>query len=171
MTSGSDNTQSQSTSPAVPRPGLQSGVTREFTIMCKLKPGMAPKMREVWAKYDDPEMTKKVLEDIGTLHYARQVLFDNDTRFLFASEFDGDWDTYIDDFGETITRDIFDEAFSLCEGFPGINDPNVKDWFAANGVTAGLFRAAYPDLTVQQIWKDQRVNEAFQAVLDTPEFQ
>ena len=24
---------------------------------------------------------------------------------------------------------------------------------------------------MQQIWKDQRVNEAFQAVLDTPEFR
>ncbi|MCW2722281.1 MAG: hypothetical protein JWR81_6103, partial [Pseudonocardia sp.] len=26
-------------------------------------------------------------------------------------------------------------------------------------------------LTVKQIWKDQRVNEAFQAVLDAPEFR
>ncbi|MBT2234295.1 hypothetical protein [Nonomuraea sp. NEAU-A123] len=28
---------------------------------------------------------------IGTLHDARWVLFDDDTRLLFATNFDGDW--------------------------------------------------------------------------------
>ena len=35
---------------------------------------------------------------VGTLHEMRFVFFDNDTRMLFATSFDGDWDTYIDDF-------------------------------------------------------------------------
>jgi hypothetical protein len=49
-------------------------------------------------------------------------------------------------------------------------DPGVKDWFVAHQA-ALIFLSSYPDLTVKQIWKDQRVNEAFQAVLDTPEFR
>jgi hypothetical protein len=52
-----------------------------------------------------------------------------------------------------------------------MKDPKVKEWFVANQVPAGLFTTSYPDLTVKQIWKDQRVNEAFQEVLDTPEFR
>ena len=39
-----------------------------------------------------------LLERIGTPHEERLVIFDNDTRLLFATIFDGDWDSYIDDF-------------------------------------------------------------------------
>jgi len=47
----------------------------------------------------------------------------------------------------------------------------VKDWFVAHQVPAGVFVSAYPELTVQQIYKDHRVEEAFEEVLDTPEFR
>ena len=114
---------------------------------------------------------RAALHQIGTLHDARHVLFDNDTRHMFASVFGGSWDTYIDDFGKTAIGGRFDKVFSHTEGFPGIGDPGVKDWFVAQQEPAGVFVSSYPDLTVQQIWKDQRVNEAFQAVLDTPEFR
>jgi hypothetical protein len=99
------------------------------------------------------------------------VIFDNDTRFMFASVFDGSWDTYIDDFATTVVGERFDRVFSHTEGFPGVKDPNVKEWFVAHQEPALVFVSSYPDLTVQQIWKDQRVNEAFQAVLDSPEFR
>ena len=33
-----------------------------------------------------------LLERIGTLHEERLVIFDNDTRLLFATIFDGDWE-------------------------------------------------------------------------------
>lgn len=108
------------------------------------------------------------LREIGTLHDARHVIFDNGTQHMFASVFDGSWDTYIDDFGKTVIGANFDRVFSHAEGFPGISDPGVKDWFVAHQAPAGSFVSSYPDLTVQQIWKDQRVNEAFQEVLDTP---
>jgi hypothetical protein len=52
-----------------------------------------------------------------------------------------------------------------------MQDPDVKEWFVAHQVPATIFLSAYPDLTTQQIWKNQRVNTAFQAVLDTPEFR
>ena len=35
---------------------------------------------------------------IATIHEARFVLFDDDTRLLFATSFDGPWDAYMDDF-------------------------------------------------------------------------
>ena len=37
-------------------------------------------------------------DKVGTLHDMRFVFLDNDTRMLFATSFDGDWDAYIDDF-------------------------------------------------------------------------
>ncbi|MGW0962717.1 hypothetical protein ACWD4K_27785 [Streptomyces gelaticus] len=117
------------------------------------------------------EDSRAALRQIGTLHDARHVIFDNDTRFMFASVFDGSWDTYIDDFAQTVIGANFDKIFSHSEGFPGITDPGVKEWFVAHQAPAGAFVSSYPDLTVQQIWKDHRVDDAFQEVLDTPEFR
>jgi hypothetical protein len=41
-------------------------------------------------------------QKVGTLHNMRFVFFDNDTRILFATAYDGDWDTYINDFATKI---------------------------------------------------------------------
>ncbi|MFF7675036.1 hypothetical protein [Actinacidiphila glaucinigra] len=156
------------------RPGRSDGVCNEFTVFTEIKPGHADAMREDLAMLADATNDERVhaaLRQIGTLHDARHVIFDNDTRHMFASVFDGSWDTYIDDFAQTEVGDRFDKVFSHTEGFPGVKDPGVKDWFVAHQAPAGVFVSSYPDLTVQQVWKDQRVSEAFQAVLDTPEFR
>lgn len=165
----------EATQPAQPqRPGRADGVCSEFTVFTKIKPGHADALREDLATLASGaalEAGRAALKEIGTLHDARNVIFDDGTRHMFASVFDGSWDTYIDDFARTAIAKNFEMIFSHAEGFPGIADPNVKDWFVAHQVPAGNFVSSYPDLTVQQIWKDQRVNEAFQAVLDTPEFR
>ncbi|GAB2690411.1 hypothetical protein [Kitasatospora kifunensis] len=156
------------------RPGRTDGVCSEFTVFTKIKPGHADALREDLAELaggSSDVKTRAALRQIGTLHDARHVIFDNDTRFMFASVFDGSWDTYIDDFGKTVVGARFDKVFSHTEGFPGVTDPGVKDWFVSHQEPAGVFVSSYPDLTVQQIWKDQRVDEAFQEVLDTPEFR
>ncbi|MFF7600081.1 hypothetical protein [Streptomyces mirabilis] len=131
-------------------------------------------MREDLVALADAAASENVhaaVRQIGTLHDARHVIFDNDTRFMFASVFDGSWDTYIDDFAQTVVGARFDKVFSHSEGFPGVTDPGAKDWFVAQQEPAEVFVSAYPDLTVQQIYKDQRVEEAFEAVLDTAEFR
>ncbi|WP_425898925.1 hypothetical protein [Streptomyces sp. DT203] len=156
------------------RPGKTDGVCGEFTVITKIKPGHADALREdlaMLASGSADVKSRGALRQIGTLHDARHVIFDNDTRFMFASVFDGSWDTYIDDFAKTVVGANFDRVFSHSEGFPGVADPGVKDWFVAHQAPAGVFVSSYPDLTVQQIWKDQRVDEAFQEVLDTAEFR
>ncbi|MGW1408998.1 hypothetical protein [Streptomyces sp. NPDC002403] len=156
------------------RPGRKDGVCSEFTVFTRIKAGHADALREdlaALAGATADEEARAALHQIGTLHDARHVIFDNDTRFMFASVFDGSWDTYIDDFAKTVVGARFDKVFSHTEGFPGVSDPGVKDWFVSQQEPAGVFVSSYPDLTVQQIWKDQRVDEAFQEVLDTPEFR
>ena len=57
----------------------------------------------------------------------RFVFLDNDTKLLFATAYDGEWDPYIEDFATKIP-DEMDVIFSACEGWPGIHSPKVKDW-------------------------------------------
>jgi hypothetical protein len=169
MTSATET--NQSTQPK--RPGATDGVCGEFTVFAQIKPGHAPALRELLAGIAKSVETgsRVAMREIGTLHDARHVILDDDTRYMFASVFDGSWDTYIDDFAATSIGENFDKIFAHTEGFPGMSDPTVKDWFVAHQAPALAFASSYPDLTVQQIWKDQRVNEAFQEVLDTPEFR
>lgn len=81
---------------------------------------------------------------LGTVHDLRFLIFDNYTRLLFASTFDGDWDAYINDFAALIPDQI-DLIFGEAEGFPGMRSPNIKDWTVKHQVTSTYFYSAYPN--------------------------
>lgn len=166
MTTSTDPTQSAEPE----RPGLKHGVCGEFTLFARIKPGHADALRG-FLEEAEAKMNQRGLQEIGTVHSVRSLIFDDDTRVLFASVFDGSWDTYIEDFAATSFSSQLDGLFQHTEGYPGVKDPTVKEWFASHQVPAIYFSSMYPDLTVHQVWKDQRVNEAFQEVLDTPEFR
>lgn len=153
----------------VKRKGLHDGVRTEFTVFTKVKPGHEKAVRETIVQASQSPRRREAVQEIGTLHEARFVLFDNDTRLMFCSSFDGTWDKYIDDFATTYIANLFDATFSHCEGYPGINDPGIKDWFMTNAQEAVNYICAYPDATVKEIWKALAVEKAYQKVLDTPD--
>ena len=95
----------------------------------------------------------------------RFVFLDNDTKLLFATAYDGDWDPYIDDFATKIT-DQMDVIFSACEGWPGIRSPKVKDWIVKHQIPAEGWYVAHPDLTVRDIHRLKRVGKAVDEFLD-----
>src|SRR5690349_12580755 len=150
------------------RKGFRSGVQTEFTIFMNVKPGEGKALREALHGFAHDPQRALAVKEIGTLHESRFVLFDNDTRLMFCSSFDGTWDKYIDDFATTYIAHVFDAVFSHCEGYPGIQSPDIKDWFMANAEEAVAFLSAYPDATVKQIWKALAVEKAFEQVLDDP---
>ena len=69
------------------------------------------------------------VDRVGTVHDMRFVFLDNDTKLLFCTAYDGDWDPYIDDFATKIP-DILDLHFSDCRRLAGIRSPKVKDFIA-----------------------------------------
>jgi hypothetical protein len=145
------------------RPGLKSGRSNEFTLILPLKPGGAERMRKKFEAVKDQEQSNA--DRIGTLHDMRFVIFDNDTRLLFASTFDGDWDVYINDFA-TIIPDQIDFDFEEVEGYPGIHSPDIKDFIVKHQVSATSFYSAYPNATVRDVWKALKIKDHFNALLD-----
>ena len=107
---------------------------------------------------------------IGTIHEARFVLFDDDTRLAFITSFDGPWDAYMDDFlnsGPTLA--LFDLIFRHTEGYEGLPDMAALHAFVLGAQrTAAAYARNYGG-TVKEIRKAQRVNAAFQQVLDDPQ--
>jgi hypothetical protein len=150
------------------RPGLTAGVVTEFTVFTNVKQGHEKAVREAIERFTRDPRRSAAIREIGTLHEARYVLFDNDTRLMFCSSFDGSWDQYIEDFATTYIAQLFDAVFSHCAGFPGLQDPGIKDWFLMHAREAVAYVSAYPEATVKEIWKALEVQRAFQKVLDNP---
>ena len=104
-------------------------------------------------------------DDVGTVHDMRFVFLDNDTRMLFATAYDGDWDAYIDDFATKIP-DYLDILDCALEGWPGIRSPEAKDYLASHQINAEGWYVAHPDLTVAEITRLKRVGAAADEFLD-----
>src|SRR4051794_4500546 len=106
-----------------PRPGLRVGPASEFSLFFHVRPGHAQGIREALeALQDAPGYRAGDYEmPIAIIHEARFVLFDDDTRLLFATSFDGPWDAYMTDFATKPLR-LFDAIFRHVEGYEGLPD-------------------------------------------------
>jgi hypothetical protein len=150
------------------RKGLSSGIITEFTVITKVKQGHEKAAREVaTGRPADMARRDEALRALGTLHEARFVLFDDDTRLEFAS---GTWDKYIDDFATTAVRELFDLSFRIAKTIRASRtSTTLKDWFMANTVKAANYVCVYPTANVKDIWKALAMQEALEGVLDNPE--
>jgi hypothetical protein len=145
------------------RVGSRLGKVSELTIIVPLAPGGAQRLR-AFLRVLRGNLSQGA-DKVGTLHTMRFVFFDNDTRLLFATAYDGDWDTYIDDFVTKIP-DYLDIIDSAWDGWPGIRSPGAKDYLAAHQITADGWYVAYPDMTVAEILRAQRISKAVDELLD-----
>ena len=144
------------------RVGARLGNVSELTIIVPLAPGGAKRLR-AFLRLLGGNLNKGDL--VGSLHDMRFVFFDNDTRMIFATSFDGDWDAYIDDFVTKIP-DYLDIIDSAWDGWPGIRHPGAKDYLAAHQITAEGWYVAHPDLTVTEIHRLKRIGKAVDELLD-----
>jgi hypothetical protein len=154
------------------RPGMNVGPTSEFSLFFRVKPGEAVVLRSALQDLQNTPGYRP--GDYGmaiqTIHEARFVLFDDDTRLAFITSFDGPWDAYMEDFFTSgPTLGLFDVIFQHVEGYDGLPDvAAVRDFVLGAEVGAAAYARNYGG-TVRQIRKAQRVNQAFQEVLDHPE--
>ncbi len=143
------------------RAGSRLGKVSELTIIIPLAPGGAERTRAFLRLLNG---NLAGADDVGSVHDMRFVFLDNDTRMLFATAYDGDWDTYIDDFATKIP-DYLDIINSAWEGWPGIRSPEAKDYLAKHQVTAEGWYVAN-DLTVAETRRLRRIGEAVDEFLD-----
>src|ERR1043166_4740300 len=138
------------------RNGIRQGKVSELLFIAPFAPGGAARLRALLqlrdGSFDDTDL-------VGTVHDMRFVFLDNDTKLLFATAYDGEFDPYIDDFATKIT-DQMDVIFSACEGWPGIRSPKVKDWIVKHQITAEGWYVAHPDLTVAEAGRLKRTSKA-----------
>ena len=153
-------------------PGLSVGPTSEFSLFFHVKPGQGPPLRSALLDLQDTPGYRP--GDYGmavqTIHEARFVLFDEDTRLAFITSFDGPWDAYMEDFFSSgATLALFDVIFRHVDGYDGLPDlAALKAFILDAEQTAAAYARNYGG-TVKEIRKAQRVNNAFQQTLNHPQ--
>jgi hypothetical protein len=144
------------------RIGARQGKVSELTGIIPFAKGGAERLRGLLQAL---EGNFRGGDLVGTLHDMRFVFLENDTKLLFATAYDGDWDAYIDDFVTKIPNSM-DLIFCNLEGWPGIHSPSAKDFIAENQIAAEAWYVASPNLTVAETRRLERIGKALDEFLD-----
>jgi hypothetical protein len=157
---------------ATTQPGLRVGPTSEFSLFFRVRAGHGPSLRAALLELQETPGYRP--GDYGmavqTIHEARFVLFDDDTQLAFITSFDGSWDAYMEDFfASGPTLGLFDVIFRHVEGYDGLPDMSALRSFVLDAEQSAAAYARNYGGTVKEIRKAQRVNAAFQRVLDHPQ--
>src|SRR5258706_6067208 len=146
------------------RIGRRQGKVSELTVMVPVARGGAKRLRGFLEALHG-SIGNELVDRVGTVHDMRFVFLDNDTKLLFCTAYDGDWDVYIDDFATKIP-DILDLQFGDTEGWPGVRSPKVKEHIASYQIAAAFWYVANPALTVVETRRLERIGKATDEFLD-----
>ncbi|WP_265087888.1 hypothetical protein [Psychrobacter urativorans] len=142
--------------------GLKSGKISELTVIAPLKEGGAARLKKT---LDIAKGNLKGATRVGTLHDLRIVFIEDDSKILFCTAYDGDWDAYINDFATKIPE-LMDILFGNVEGWPGIKNPAVKQFILDHQITATGWYVGVPHLTVQDIRRQDKIVKGVNKALD-----
>lgn len=112
--------------------------------------------------------TNGSLGSIPTIHFAHWATVNEGQRLLFVSNFDGNWDSYLDDFtlkaNEGLTL-----AWSHCVGIPrswfmvfggAAKGPEFIDWARNSMVPSLVWYNAYPELSIRNVNSNSALRQA-----------
>jgi len=98
---------------------------------------------------------EQLLNRVGTVHFARFVFLENNTKLALIASFDGDFDTYIKHYIE-LAGPLFDLMLNSMKDAPPLPVREHRDEFVEYVRRCDIgsetpFYSAYSDLTVQEI--------------------
>ena len=145
------------------RIGARQGKVSELTVFLPFVPGGAKRLRGLLqllgGKFHGADA-------VGTVHDLRFVFVDNDTKLLFATAYDGDFDPYIEDFAAKIPN-AMDLWLCNFEGYPGMRNPSAAaDWIAKHQIAAEAWYVTRPNLTGAETRRLEKVGKSVDELLD-----
>jgi len=129
---------------------------RPLTLVMALKPGAGPALRDILEHgLELRAAIEAALTRVGTVHFARFVLLENDTRLAVITTYDDDFDDYIMDFVDELGP-VFDKLLQFVGDAPALPVQANRDAFLkyvkCHDLTCiGSFYSAYPTLGVSAI--------------------
>ena len=115
--------------------------------------------------------TKGKLGSIPTIQFAHWAIVNRGRRLLFVSNYDGSWDSYLDDFTLKAARGLtlvwahgigFPRSLFMLWGGAAIG-PEFIDWARRSMVPTLVWYSAYPGMSVSNINRNTRLRKAIAA--------
>lgn len=145
-------------------------VQNHFLSVSTLKTGLVRRLTLALAMWGIENLLKHgfplgFASDIGTIHTARWVRFAPGNNLLFASNYDGSWESYLEDF-IMLAFQGQNAAWSNAQGFPptsgligkGAQDGNrFKRWVRLQQRPTGAWYSRFPDLSMERIRRDAEI--------------
>jgi hypothetical protein len=119
------------------------------------------------------------LAGIRTIHFARWVFLDDKRRLIFASNYDGSLESYMDDFIDKVAWGL-NAAFSNGRGYPktrwllfgGAKDePAFKNYLRNHQIPTQIWYSAYDDLTADNIANNAAVRAGLHGTMTDQEVE
>jgi Dyp-type peroxidase family len=118
------------------------------------------------------DITPGRLAGLHTIHFGHWTMLDLQTEsgtklkaVMFLSNYDGSWETYLDDFLMTLLSGVV-AIWAGGVGFPSpLDGPTFKTWARTRMSVWHAWYQAYPDLTVANIENDDKIR---QGLVDLP---
>jgi len=149
--------------------GRTLGKVSELTIVDKVRAGQALTLRNLLHDLDQGNP----FGAMATIHFARFVVLapdgdDAGAYLLFTCNYDGSLEHFLAAlYSYAPLAAQLDTIWTFCERWAGDGSlAAFTDFVGRCGVTADLFYAAYPDLTVADVLHGVRVHSAVQNLLD-----
>jgi hypothetical protein len=107
------------------------------------------------------------LARVGTIHFARWVFMDDRRRLLFASNYDGSLDSYMDDFINKVAYGL-NLVFSNGVGYPPTSfllgggaqyEQTFKYYLRRHEVPTQVWYKAYPGLTAADLARNTQIRD------------
>jgi hypothetical protein len=150
-------------------------VTNQFSAFGSVKPGWFRLSTLVFIFWVLNFSTRQIytrgrLARVGTIHFARWVFMDNRRRLLFASNYDGSLDSYMDDFINKVAYGL-NLVFSNGIGYPRTKfmlsggakeEMTFKYYLRRHQVPTQVWYKAYPGLTTADLARNTQIREGLE---------
>lgn len=150
-------------------------VTNQFTAMGSLKPGIFRRWVLVFLLWLLNWTTRHIytrgqLARVGTIHFARWVFVNDRRRLLFASNYDGSLETYMDDFINKVGWGL-NLVFSNGVGYPSSrwlvldgakDEQKFKYFLRRHELPTDVWYKAYPGLTAFDLKRNTMIREGIE---------
>jgi hypothetical protein len=150
-------------------------VTNQFSALGSVKPGLFRRWTVtflVWIlDYGSRHIFNRgYLTRVNTIHFARWVFLDNKQRLLFASNYDGSLESYMDDFINKVAWGL-NLVFSNGVGYPrtdflilnGAKDEQkFKRYIRRHELPTEVWYNAHPGITTFEMERNSRLREGIE---------
>jgi hypothetical protein len=159
-------------------------VQNQFSAVGYLKPGWFRRLTVLGVLWLVSYSTRHVfnkgsLVGVKTIHFARWVAINEDRRMIFASNYDGALESYMDDFIDKVAWGL-NAVFSNGVGYPKTNwlvfdgakdEQAFKDYLRVHQLPTQVWYSAYGDLTAVNIENNAKIRAGLFGKMSKPEVE